>query len=127
MHNFLSFSLYLKVIAWKEIQATSVETCFCNIRWHIGQEWEGCFAIHRYIHSAIRRGGNLVQGAQEGINKHTSLAHPPLFSKESPGIKAWLLAFLKRKWTQKRRECATPSLLGKIRLCSCSQDFKVTN
>ena len=90
----------------------------CNIWWALGQEWEGCFIIQRYIRSAIRR-GNLGQRAQTGANKYTSLVHPPLLRQELPSMEAWIL---------EEGETFSPSILGKVHLCgSCSQDFKVTN
>lgn len=83
--------------------------------------------IYRYVHSAIRRRGNLAQRAQGGTDKYTSLAHLPLLRQELPGMEAWTLAFLKKMWTRRRRECLAPSILGKVYLYSCSRDFKVTN
>lgn len=60
--------------------------------------------------------------------------------QELPGSRLWLpLPYSVRnllaskpgnlqesKWMQKVRECCTSFLLGKVHLCNCSQDFKVT-
>lgn len=76
------------------------------------QEWEGHGVIPTCHQFAIQRSGKVDQEAQGGFSGYTSLSHPLSFYQEPPGIAAWQLTLLKRKWTQRRRECHTPLYIG---------------
>lgn len=128
-HNSLS-SICLEVRAWKETQASSIKTRFLlfviydEILSRMGGAW-GDTHLPSICHSKKWQGG---PRSPRRIQRVHIFKSPSIILSGATWHCSMATNSLEKKVDTKEERMSHPPLYrGKVQLCSCSQDFRVTN
>lgn len=110
-----------RIGAWREARATSIKTEMLLL------------VLHGEILCKSGRGILWYTGAftwsprSPGRSRQVHISNSPSLILSGTSWHQSLATCKKASGCKKMRECCTPFLLGKVYLCNCSQDFKVTS